>query len=78
MTVDNVFLLDLECTINSQNLIKIVRAKTTPVVPWLSYSTLDPRFASSNPDGVDGFFSERKNFEYDFLGKGSKTVGPVP
>ena len=29
------------------------------------------------PGGVDGFFSERKNPEYDFLLKGSKAVGPV-
>ena len=25
------------------------------MVPWLSYSPLDPRFAGSNPAGVDGF-----------------------
>ena len=31
----------------------------------------------SNSAGVDGFFSERKNPEYDFLQKGSKAVGPV-
>ena len=31
----------------------------------------------SNPAGVDGFFSERKNPESDFLRKGSKDVGPV-
>ena len=47
------------------------------MVPLLSYSPLDPRFAGSNPAGVDGFFSERKNPEYDFLWKGSKAVGPV-
>ena len=29
---------------------------STPVVPWLSYSPLDPKFAGSNPAGVDGFF----------------------
>ena len=44
---------------------------------WLSYSTLDPRFAGSIPAGVDGFFSERKNPEYEFLRKGNKAVGPV-
>ena len=27
-----------------------------PVVQWLSYSPLDPRFAGSIPTGVDGFF----------------------
>ena len=29
---------------------------STPVVPWLSYSPLDPKFAGSNPAGVNGFF----------------------
>ena len=38
-----------------------VSNKSTPVVPWLSYSPLDPRFAGSNPTGVDRFFPERKN-----------------
>ena len=50
---------------------------STPVVQWLSYSPLDPRFAGSIPAGVVGFFSESKNPEYDFLRKGSKSVGPV-
>ena len=27
--------------------------------------------------GFNGFFSERKNPEYDFLRKGSKAVGPM-
>ena len=39
------------------------------MVPWLSYLPLDPRFAGSNPAGVGGFFSERKNPGYDFLRK---------
>ena len=38
---------------------------------WLSYSPLDQRFAGSIPAGVNGFFSERKSPEYDFLRKGS-------
>ena len=46
------------------------------MVQWLSYSPLDPRFAGSNPAMVNGFFSERKNPEYDFLRMGSKAVGP--
>ena len=49
---------------------------STPVVQWLSYSPLDPKFAGSIPARVDGF-SERKNPEYDFLRKGSKAMGPV-
>ena len=51
-------------------------SSSTPLVQWLSYS-LDPRFAGSDPAGIDGFFSERKNPEYDFLRKGSKAVDPV-
>ena len=51
-------------------IVHIVRS-STPVVQWLSYSPLEPRFAGSIPVGVDGFFSERKNPEYDFLRKGS-------
>ena len=47
------------------------------MIQWLSYSPLDPRFAGSIPAGVDGFFSERKNPEYDFLRKGGKAVCPV-
>ena len=53
------------------------RVASTPMVSWLSYSPLDPGFAGSNPTGVDGFFSERKNPEYDFLRKGSKAMDPV-
>ena len=30
--------------------------ESSPVVQWLSYSPLDPRFAGSIPAGVDGFF----------------------
>ena len=49
-----------------------------PVVIILATaSALDPRFAGSNSTGDDGFFSERKNPEYDFLREGSKAVGPV-
>ena len=51
--------------------------KSTPVVQWLSYSPLDPRFTGSIPAGVNRFFSERKNPEYDFLQKESKAVGPM-
>ena len=47
------------------------------MVQWLSYSPLDSRFAGSIPPGVDGFFSERKNPEYDFLRKGSKDLEQV-
>ena len=44
---------------------------------WLSYPPLDPRYAGSNPAGVDEFLSERKNPEYDLLRKGREAVGPV-
>ena len=49
---------------------------STPVVSWLSYSPLDPRIAGSNPAGVDEFFSESKNLEYDFLRKRVKSWVP--
>ena len=55
--------------------VSLTCAWSTPVVQWLS--PLNPRFAVSIPAGVDGFFSERKNPDYDFLQKGSKAVGPV-
>ena len=51
--------------------------ESTPVTPWLSYSPLDPRFAGSNPAGVDGFLSERENSEYDFVRKGRKAADPM-
>ena len=51
--------------------------QSTPVVQWLSYSPLELRFAGSIPAGVDGFFSGRKNPEYDFLRKGSKSVSAM-
>ena len=56
---------------------EVQKLLSTPEVQWLSYSPLDPRFAGSIPAGVDGFFSERKNPEYDFLRKGNKAVDPV-
>ena len=34
--------------------------KATPVVQWLLYSPLDPRFAGSIPAGVDGLFQSVK------------------
>ena len=34
--------------------------KSIPVVLWLSYSPLHPRFADSNPAGVDEFFQSVK------------------
>ena len=77
-------LADKCCGLNQSHIIstvpllyKVNFVASNPVVPWLSYSPLDPRFAGSNLAGVDGFFSERKNPEYDFLRKGSKAVGPV-
>ena len=36
------------------------QVQSTPVVHWLSYSPLDPRFAGSIPAGVDGFFQSVK------------------
>ena len=50
--------------------------RSTPVVLWLSYLPLDPRFVGSNPAEVK-FFSECENPEYDFLWKGSKAMVPM-
>ena len=47
------------------------------MVHWLSYSSLDPTFVGLLSAGIDGFFLERKNLQYDFLRKRSKAVGPV-
>ena len=56
-------------------------ARTSPHGPFDNFNLLehdgpvviilatDPRFAGSNPAGVDGFFSEHKNSEYDFFGR---------
>ena len=35
--------------------------ESTPVVQWLSYSSLYPRFAGSIPAGVDEFFQRLKS-----------------
>ena len=44
--------------------------------PWLSYSRLDPKFAGSNPAGVDGFFSERKILNMTSFGREVKPWVP--
>ena len=59
------------------NILVLNNAHSNSQPQWLSYSHLDPRFAGSILAGVDGFFSESKNPEYDFLQKGSKAMGPV-
>ena len=41
----------------------------TPVVPWLSYSLLDPWFAVSNPAGVEGFFQSVKILSMTSFGR---------
>ena len=46
-------------------------------VATLGGSLQKSRYTGSNPAGVDRFFSECKNPEYDFLRKGSKALGPV-
>ena len=38
-------------------------------MPWLSYSPLDPRFAGSNPAGVDGFFQSVKILSMTSFGR---------
>ena len=50
----------------------------TPVVPWLSYSLLDPRFAGSNPGRNDGLFYSVKILSMTSFGRevkrGSRVV----
>ena len=43
--------------------------KSTPVVLWLSYSPLNPRFAVSNPARVDGFFYSVKILSMTSFGR---------
>ena len=47
-----------------------------PVVPWLSYSPLDPRFAGSKPAGVDGFFQSVKILRMTSFGREVKPWVP--
>ena len=46
------------------------------MVPWLSYSPLDPRFAASSPDGVDGFFESVKILSMTSFGREVKPWVP--
>ena len=41
-------------------MLHFVSFKSSPVVPWLSYSPLEPRFADSNSAGIEGFFQSVK------------------
>ena len=69
---------------NSLNIYRISRdfiyisltCKLTPVVPWLSYSPLDPRFAGSNLAGVDGFFHSVKILSMTSSGREVKPLVP--
>ena len=50
--------------------------ESTPVVQWLSYSPLDPRFAGSIPAGVDGFFQSVKIRSMTSFGREGKPWVP--
>ena len=50
--------------------------KSVPVVQWLSYSPLDPRFAGSFPAGVDGCFQSVKTLSMTSFGKEVKPWVP--
>ena len=52
-------------------------AASTPVVPWLTCSPLDPKLVGSNPAGVDEFFQSVKILSMTSFGRQVKTVGPV-
>ena len=49
---------------------------STPVVQWLSYLPLDPRFVGSIPAGVDGFFQSAKNLSMTSFGREVKPWVP--
>ena len=49
---------------------------STPVVQWLSYSPLDPRFAGSIPAGVNWFFQSVKILSMTSFGKEVKPWVP--
>ena len=50
---------------------------SNPVVQWLSYSPLDPRFAGSIPAGVDEFFESVKILSMTSFAREVKPWGPV-
>ena len=50
--------------------------ESTPVVQWLSYSPLDPRFPGSIPAGVDGFFQSVKILSLTSFGRKVKPWVP--
>ena len=47
-----------------------------PVVQWLSYSPLDPRFAGTFPAGVDGCFQSVKMLRMTSFGREVKSWVP--
>ena len=47
---------------------------STSVVKWLSYSQLDPRFAGSNPAGIDEFFQSVKILSMTSFGREVKPL----
>ena len=61
---------------NGRNPNKKLPRLSTPVVPWLSYSPLDPRFAGSSPAGVDGFFQSIKILSVTSFGREVKLWVP--
>ena len=54
----------------------IIEIGFEPVVQWLSYSPLDPRFANSNPVGVDEFFQGVKILNVSSFGREVKPWVP--
>ena len=52
-----------------EHAIKREQRQSTTVVPWLSYSPLDARFAGSILAGVDGFFQSVKILSMTSFGR---------
>ena len=62
--------------LSRQHFIFATLISSTPVVPWLSYSTLDPRFGGSHPAAIDGFFQSVKILIMTFFGREVKPWEP--
>ena len=52
--------LDLVSVNGPREIYFVDALRADPVVQWLSYPPLDPRFAGSNPASVDGYFQSVK------------------
>ena len=62
---------------NSNKILNFTKLpRSTPVVQWLSYSSLDPRFVGSNSVGLYGFLQSVKILSMTFFGREVKPSVP--